>query len=249
MKKCEMIFGIRATLETIQTDKEINKILIRQSLNNKLLRKLFFITKNKNIPVHRVPHKKLNQLTSKNHQGVITFISAITYQKLENIVPFLYEEGKVPLILLLDKVTDVRNFGAIARSCVCTGVNAIVIPIDNNVSVNTDAIKTSAGALISLPVCRESSIINAIEFLKMCGCKIYASTEKAIIPYTKIDYTHPTAIVVGNENNGISQNILHICDQSVKIPMLGHISSLNVSVATAVLLYEVVRQRNQKQLL
>lgn len=244
MKNYKMIFGIHAAIEIIQANKEIDKILIRQDLQSGLFRKLFNIIKEKNIPVHRVPREKLNQLTNKNHQGVITFTSTIIYHKLENIIPSLYENGTIPLILLLDKITDVRNFGAIARSCVCAGVNTIVIPFTNNVSINDAAIKTSAGALISLPVCREVSIMNAIKFLKTCGCKIYAATEKAITLYTKVNYNQPTAIIVGSENKGISSDILHICDKSVKIPTLGSITSLNVSVATAVLLYEAVRQRN-----
>lgn len=240
-----MIFGIHAVIEAINVGKEINKILIRQDLQNKLSYELFNIIKRKgiNVPIHRVPHEKLGRLTNKKHQGLIAFVSVITYQKLEDVVPFLYEEGKIPLVLLLDGITDVRNFGAIARNCECAGVNAIVVPFVNSVSVNADSIKTSAGALMSLPVCRETNIVNAVKFLKLCGYRIYASTEKATTSYTKVNYTHPTAIVVGSEDKGISLGVLSICDQLVKIPVFGNIASLNVSAATAVLLYEVVRQR------
>ncbi|MDL2223758.1 23S rRNA (guanosine(2251)-2'-O)-methyltransferase RlmB, partial [Bacteroidales bacterium OttesenSCG-928-M06] len=174
----------------------------------------------------------------------IAFISAVTYQKLEDIIPFLYEEGKNPFIILLDGITDVRNFGAIARTCECSGADAIVIPARNSVSVNADAVKTSAGALLSIPVCKESSITEAIKFLKNCGYKVYAATEKANLNYTNVSYTDPVAIVMGGEDMGISMDNLRICDEMIKIPILGNIASLNVSAAAAVLMYEVVRQRN-----
>lgn len=238
-----MIFGTRAVIEAIQAGKEIDKILMRRDLQNDLARQLFNIVKETNIPIQRVPQMKLDRLTRKNHQGVIAFISAVTYQSLEDIVPFLYEEGKNPFIILLDGVTDVRNFGAIARSCECAGVDAIVIPAKNSVSVNADAVKTSAGALLSLPVCKEKSITEAIKFLKNSGYKVVAATEKANIEYTETSYKDPIAIVMGGEDMGISMDNLRICDEMVKIPILGNIASLNVSAAAAVLLYEVVKQR------
>ena len=246
MKESEMIFGTRAVIEAMQAGKEIDKILMRRDLQNDLSRELFNIVKTTTIPIQRVPQEKLDRLTRKNHQGVIAFISAATYQKLEDIVPFLYENGKNPLILLLDGVTDVRNFGAIARSCECAGVDAIVIPARNSVSVNADAVKTSAGALLSLPVCKEASITEAIKFLKNCGYKIVAATEKADTDYTEVDYTAPTALVMGGEDMGIAMENLRICDEMVKIPIFGNIASLNVSAASAVMIYEVVRQRKER---
>ena len=243
MKENEMIFGTRAVIEAIQAGKEIDKILMRRDLQNELSRELFQIVKTINIPVQRVPKEKLDRLTYKNHQGVIAFISAVTYQHLEDIVPFLYEEGKNPLILLLDGITDVRNFGAIARSCECAGVDAIVIPARNSVSVNADAVKTSAGALLTLPVCKENNITESIRFLKNCGYKVFAATEKASADYTQADFSAPTAIVMGGEDYGISMDNLRICDEMIKIPILGTIASLNVSAAAAVLIYEAVRQR------
>lgn len=242
-----MIFGTRAVIEAVQAGKEIDKILMRRDLSNDLARQLFNLVKETNIPIQRVPQEKLDRLTRKNHQGVIAFISAVSYQKLEDIVPFLYEEGKIPFIVLLDGITDVRNFGAIARTCECAGVDAIVIPARNSVSVNADAMKTSAGALHTLPVCKESSITEAIKFLKDCGYKIIAATERATDIYTSPDYNTPVAIVLGGEDHGISADNLRICDEMVKIPTLGNISSLNVSAAAAVLVYEVVRRRNQNQ--
>jgi 23S rRNA (guanosine2251-2'-O)-methyltransferase len=246
MKESEMIFGTRAVIEAVQAGKEVDKILMRRDLQNDLSRELFNIVKETHIPVQRVPQEKLDRLTRKNHQGVIAFISAVTYQQLEDIVPFLYEEGKNPFIVLLDGVTDIRNFGAIARSCECAGVDAIVIPAHNSVSVNADAIKTSAGALLTLPVCKEASITEAIRFLKNCGYKVVAATEKSGNNYTTSDYTIPVALVMGGEDRGVSFDNLRLCDEMVKIPILGTIGSLNVSAAAAVLMYEVVRQRSDQ---
>jgi len=238
-----MIFGTRAVIEAIQAGKEVDKVLMKRDLQNDLSRELFAIIRDTNISLQRVPQEKLDRLTRKNHQGVIAFISAVSYQKLEDIVPLLYEQGKVPFIVLLDGVTDVRNFGAIARTCECAGADAIVIPSRNSVSVNADAVKTSAGALHTLPVCKESSINESIKFLKNCGFKVVAATEKAKKDYTTIDYSLPTAIVMGGEDMGIAMDNLRICDEMVNIPILGNIASLNVSAAAAVLMYEVVRQR------
>lgn len=240
-----MIFGTRAIIEAVQAGKEVDKILMRRDLQNDLSRELFNIVKTTHIPIQRVPQEKLDRLTRKNHQGVIAFISAITYQQLEDIVPFLYEEGKNPFIILLDGITDVRNFGAIARTCACAGADAIVIPARNSVSVNADAVKTSAGALLSLPVCKENSITDAITYLKNCGYRVFAATERAENSYTQADFSMPTAIVMGGEDNGISSENLRICDEWIKIPLLGTIASLNVSAAAAVLMYEVVRQRGE----
>ena len=151
----EMIFGIRAVLEAIAAGKDVDKIWIRKNLEGDLSKELFAALKGSNIPVQRVPQEKLNHITTKNHQGVIAFMSPVTYQRLDQIVPMLYEDGKDPFIVVLDRLTDVRNFGAIARTCACAGVDAIVIPMNESVTVNADAIKTSAGALHSLPVCRD----------------------------------------------------------------------------------------------
>jgi len=238
-----MIFGTRAIIEAVQAGKDVDKILMRGDLQSDLARELFRIVKGTNIPLQRVPQEKLDRLTKKNHQGVIAFISAVTYRKLEDVVPTLYEEGKNPLIVLLDGVTDVRNFGAIARTCECAGVNAIVIPSHNSVSVNADAVKTSAGALLTLPVCKEASITESIRFLQNCGYKIIAATEKANKSYLSVIYSVPVALVLGGEDRGISIDNLRICDEMVNIPVTGNIASLNVSAAAAVLLYEVVRQR------
>lgn len=179
MKENEMIFGVRAVIEAVQAGKEIDKILVKRELQSQLSKELFESLKGLDIQVQRVPEERLNRLTRKNHQGVIAFISAVSYQKLEDIIPFAYEQAKNPFIILLDGITDVRNFGAIARTCECAGVDAIVIPSKGSVTVNADAIKTSAGALLTLPVCKEKSISQAIKFLQDSGVKVFAATEKA----------------------------------------------------------------------
>ena len=195
--------------------------------------------------VQRVPVEKINRITRKNHQGVIAFISPVSYTRLENVVPSLYEEGKMPFLVLLDGITDVRNFGAIARTCECAGVDAIVIPERGSVSVTPDAVKTSAGALLHLPVCREHSIAEALRYLHDSGVKIVAASEKAQELYTGPDYTGPVAVVMGAEDVGLSAQTLRYCDTQVALPQVGRISSLNVSVAAGVMIYEVVRQRMQ----
>ena len=243
MERNEMIFGIRAVIEAVEAGKDIDKILVKKDLQSDLAQELFAAVRGRNIVVQKVPVEKINRMSRKNHQGVLAFISAITYQYLDDIVPGLYEEGKNPFIILLDGITDVRNFGAIARTCECAGVNAIVIPERGSVSVNADAVKTSAGALLHLPVCRESSVFEAVRFLKNSGFRIIAASEKAVVNYTNIDYTVPVAIVMGAEDTGVSKEVLRLCDDMVALPQMGVIGSLNVSVAAGVMMYEVVRQR------
>lgn len=239
----EFIFGVRAVLEAVLAGKDIDKILIRKDLESELSKELFDALKGIRVPIQRVPVEKLNRVTMKNHQGVVAFISAVTYQRLEDILPTLYEEGKSPFIVLLDGITDVRNFGAIARTCECAGVHAIVIPMTDSVSVNADAMKTSAGALHTLPVCRENSIRESILLLKNSGVKVIAASEKAAESYTKSDYSGPVALVMGAEDTGIANENLKICDELVQIPILGKIGSLNVSVAAGILMYEAVKHR------
>ena len=241
----EFIFGVRAVLEAVLAGKDIDKVLIKKDLETELTKELFEALRGTRIPVQRVPIEKLNRVTMKNHQGVVAFISAVTYQRLEDIVPTLYEEGKTPFFVLLDGVTDVRNFGAIARTCECAGVHAIVIPQTDSVSVNADAVKTSAGALLTLPVCREYSIREAIIYLKNSGVHVIAATEKASENYTKADYSGPVAIVMGAEDKGIANENIKICDELIQIPILGKIGSLNVSVAAGVLMYEAVKHRSE----
>ena len=241
--RTEMIFGARAVIEAIQADKEIDKILVKKDIQSELSKELFAALKGRVIPVQRVPVERLNRITRKNHQGVIAFISAVAYQKTEDLVPFLFEQGKNPFFIMLDGVTDVRNFGAIARTCECAGVDAVILPAKNSVSVNADAIKTSAGALHTLPVCREQSLTATLRFLKDSGFRVVAATEKGDYDYTKADYTGPLCIVMGAEDKGVSYDNLALCDEWVRIPMRGTIKSLNVSVAAGILIYEALKQR------
>lgn len=241
--KSQVVFGIRAVIEAIESGKQVDKVLMKKDLGGELARELLIVTREYNVPVQRVPVERINKVTRKNHQGVIAFMAAVDYYHVDDIVPALYDEGINPLVVVLDGVTDVRNFGAIARTCECAGVNCIVIPERNSVSVNADAVKTSAGALNYLPVCRERNLVKAVQYLRDSGFKVMGASEKTDLNYTKADFTGPVAIVLGAEDTGISTDVLKLCDTLVAIPEFGQINSLNVSVAGGIMIYEVVRQR------
>lgn len=241
--KSQVVFGIRAVIEAIESGKQVDKVLMKKDLGGELARELLSVTRECNVPVQRVPVERINKVTRKNHQGVIAFMAAVDYYHVDDIVPALYDEGINPLVVVLDGVTDVRNFGAIARTCECAGVNCIVIPERNSVSVNADAVKTSAGALNYLPVCRERNLVKAVQYLRDSGFKVMGASEKTDLNYTKADFTGPVAIVLGAEDTGISTDVLKLCDTLVAIPEFGQINSLNVSVAGGIMIYEVVRQR------
>ena len=238
------IFGVRAIIEAVEAGKTIDKLFIQKGLHNDLFAELWKLVRLKRINYKHVPLEKINRLTRKNHQGVFAFISPIDFHNIEDVVPALYEQGKNPLILVLDRITDVRNFGAIARSAECAGVDTILIPEQNAAAINADAIKTSAGALHKITVCRTWNLKLALQFLKDSGIQLIACTEKTQDNMYKPDYTPPTAIIMGSEEDGVSPEFLKMCDARAKIPMNGKIASLNVSVATGVILYEVIRQRN-----
>ncbi|TDO24019.1 23S rRNA (guanosine(2251)-2'-O)-methyltransferase RlmB [Pedobacter duraquae] len=240
----EFIFGIRAVIEAIRAGKEIESIYLQRSINGELIAELKGVLREVDAPVHHVPVEKLNRMTTKNHQGVIAVVSAITFQKIEDIIPTIYEKGETPLILILDGITDVRNMGAIARTAACAGVHAIVLPTKNSAQINADAIKTSAGALFSIPVCRHANLHKTAQYLQECGLQIVACTEKTSDLIYVPDYTAPTAIVMGAEDEGISHEIMRMANHLAKIPMFGEIGSLNVSVSTGIILYEAIRQRN-----
>lgn len=243
MESSDYIYGTRAVIEALNAGKEIDKILIKRDFNGENTAEIVELAKSRHIPVQNVPTEKLNRITRKQHQGVIAILSAITYHNIEHIVPQLYEEGKIPFLLVLDGITDVRNFGAIARTAECAGVDAIIIPQTGSVTVGADAIKTSAGALLRIPVCRVKNLAHTVTFLEENGYMLIAVSEKATENYTQADLTQPLALVMGAEDKGISPHILKACSTKVAIPMFGKIESLNVSVAAAVLMYEVVRQR------
>ncbi|MFY0598147.1 MAG: 23S rRNA (guanosine(2251)-2'-O)-methyltransferase RlmB [Cyclobacteriaceae bacterium] len=237
------IFGIRAVIETIESGKDLEKIFMQKGLKGELFKELQTLAHKYTIPVSTVPLEKINKFTRKNHQGVVAFVSPVKYHSLEQVVPVLYEEGKVPLILVLDRITDVRNFGAIARSAECMGANAIVIPTRNGAQINPDAVKTSAGALNFIPVCRERNLSDVIRLLKDSGLSIISCSEKGNKQIAYTDLTGPTAIIMGNEEEGVSSDLLAMSDVVASIPMTGKIASLNVSAAAGMVLYEVTRQR------
>ena len=237
------IFGIRPIIEAIESGKTIDKLFIQKGLHNDLFAELWKLVRLRRINYKHVPIEKINRLTKKNHQGVFAFISPIDFHNIEDIVPALYEKGKVPLILVLDRITDVRNFGAIARTAVCSGVDTILIPEQNSAAINADAIKTSAGALMKIPVCRTWNLKISLQFLKDSGIQIISCTEKTQDNMYKANYTPPTAIIIGSEEDGVSAELLKMSDAKAKIPLNNKISSLNVSVATGIILYEIIRQR------
>lgn len=243
MEQSDFIFGIHPVIEAIEAGRTIDKIMVKKDLNGELAVRLVHLAREYGIPVQRVPVERLNKYTRKNHQGVVAFMAAVTYHSLGNLMPALFEAGAVPFILVLDGITDVRNFGAIARTAECCGVDAIVIPEHGSVGVGADAVKTSSGALMNIPVCREHSLRAGVRYLKDSGCRIVCATEKSSDNYTLADYTGPVAIVMGAEDTGISEEILALADFRAAIPMFGRTGSLNVSVAAGVMMYEVVRQR------
>ena len=241
--KTQYIYGIHAVLEAIEAGKDIDKILLSKTLNDETAKGISDRARDLRIPVQHVPVQKIDRITRRNHQGVLAMLAAVTYYQTESLVPQLFDEGENPFFIVLDGVTDVRNFGAVARTCECAGASAIVIPDRESVSVNADAVKTSAGALNYLPVCRERNLVNAVKFLRDSGFKIVGTSDKSTVAYTQGDYTGPIAIVLGAEDKGISPEIMKLCDTQVYIPEFGHINSLNVSVAGGIMIYEVVRQR------
>ncbi len=239
-----MIYGIHAVTEAIRAGKEIDKLFLQEGLKSDLSAELRRITKENDVLYVMVPGAKLDRIAAgKNHQGCVAFISSITYFQIEELLPTIFEAGRTPLLLILDRITDVRNFGAIARSAECAGVDAIIIPSRGAAQVGADAIKTSAGALHAIPICRESNLKDTIDFLKASGLRIASCTEKGSTPHHKTELSGPLAIVMGSEEDGISSEYLKRSDVRVQIPMRGKISSLNVSVATGIILFEVLRQR------
>ncbi|EMS31878.1 23S rRNA (guanosine-2'-O-) -methyltransferase rlmB [Mariniradius saccharolyticus AK6] len=239
----DFIFGTRAVMEAIHAGKEIDKILVEKETDNELIKELLHLAKTERIPVVRVPEAKLNRITRKNHQGVVAHMSAIEYASLDNVVDECYSKGVAPLILVLDRITDVRNFGAIARTAECAGVHAIVIPEKGSAQINSDAVKTSAGALNHLPVARVKNLYYIVKDLKKMGLNVVAVTEKTEKLMYDTDFTSPTVLILGSEEDGISPELMGLSDESIKIPMAGNIESLNVSVSAGVVIYEAIRQR------
>lgn len=238
------IFGIHPVVEALKSDKDVEKVFIQKGISPAIFKELRELMSRKETPYQFVPPEKLNRLTSKTHQGVIAFVTDVKFQEIEALLPIVFEKGKVPLLLILDRITDVRNFGAICRTAECCGVDAIIVPSRGAAQINSDAVKTSAGALHKIAVCRSQNLKTTIAFLKESGLKIISCTEKTESNYTAVNYTEPTAIIMGSEDEGISGEYLKLSDARAKIPLLGKIESLNVSVACGVILYEAIRQRS-----
>lgn len=238
----DLVFGVRAVIEAVDARKEINKIMIQRGMEKSLFKELKDALAGKDYTLQFVPLEKLNRLTNKNHQGVIAFISPVTYYEISDVVSDIFEKGDIPNILVLDRITDVRNFGAIARTAECTGVHAILIPDKKSVMITSDAIKTSTGALYKIPVCKTKNLEESVALLKSSGLRIVACTEKTHDLLFDTTLTGPTAIIMGSEEDGISQELLSIAHQRAKIPLLGTIGSYNVGVSTGIVLYEKMRQ-------
>lgn len=238
-----MIYGTRAVMEAIVAGREIERLYLQKGLQNELIRELLRLIRSHNLPFTYVPVEKLNRLTSKNHQGVVCLLSAVAFASIDNLINFAYSRGYEPFFVILDRVTDVRNFGAIARTAECAGVDGLIIGEKGSAPVSGDAMKTSAGALNHLPVCREKDLKQTVKFLQENGIMVVACTEKASKTIYEAEFNRPVALIMGSEEDGISDELLRIADELVKIPMKGKIGSLNVSVATGIVIYEVVRQK------
>jgi 23S rRNA (guanosine2251-2'-O)-methyltransferase len=239
----DQIIGFRPIIEAILAGKTISKIFLKKGSGGDLFHECFNLIRKYEIPFQYVPVEKLNQLSRSNHQGVIALISPIPYNDITQIIPTLFEAGKDPFILVLDGITDIRNFGGICRSAEAAGIDAIIVGTKKAAMINSDAIKTSAGALNRIPVCREENLEKTILFLKNSGLKIISASEKAQTPYYQEKLTDPLALVMGAEDTGISANLITESDSLIKIPMAGKIASLNVGVACGVIIFEVLRQK------
>lgn len=240
MDKQQIVYGLRPVIEAIASGQQVERVLIQNGLNSSLLSELRAKMKDRDIPFQYVPVEKLNKLTNGNHQGVVAIIAALKYHSFMELVETL---GDNALVLLLDHVTDVRNMGAIARTAECTGVATLVVPAHGSAAMNEDAIKTSSGALLRLPVCREQNLKTVVNLAKQYGYQVVAATEKGAVHYREVDFRKPTLLIMGNEETGISPELLKMSDMRAKLPIVGEVASLNVSVAAGVFMYEALEQR------
>jgi 23S rRNA (guanosine2251-2'-O)-methyltransferase len=242
MEKTDMIYGTRAVIEAILAGKNIDKVMIQSGLSNDLIKELIAVARNNNVVIAFVPPEKLKRLSTKNHQGVICLLSSISFSSVDNLIFKAYNEGREPFFLILDRITDVRNFGAIVRTAECAGVDGIIIAEKGNAPITSDAMKTSAGALNHVPVCREKDMKKTLKLLHDNGIRVVACTEKTEKSIYEVNLTGPLALILGSEEDGVSDTFLRESDELARIPLKGKIESLNVSVAAGVALYEAVRQ-------
>ncbi|MBE0641187.1 MAG: 23S rRNA (guanosine(2251)-2'-O)-methyltransferase RlmB, partial [Bacteroidales bacterium] len=238
---------LRPVYEALAAGKEIEKVMIQKGLRGPMYAEVWQLIKAYDVPSQFVPVEKLNGLIRGTHQGIIAYLSPVEYQDIAAIIPMLFEQGEMPFLLYLDRITDVRNFGALARTASCSGVHALIVPARGSALITADAVKTSAGALHHLPVCRTTQPEKTLQFLRDSGVRVIAATEKTRKLYHTADLSGPVVVVMGSEEDGISRSILDLADERLAIPIVGEISSLNVSVAAGVLMYEVVRQRQLSQ--
>ncbi len=242
MRSEDYIFGVRAVIEAVRADRAINKILIQKGMQKELFVELKEALKGKDFQLQFVPVQKIDSITDQNHQGVVALVSPIEYGSIEAEVDRLLEEGKKPFILALDRITDVRNFGAIARTAECEGVDAILIPSKGSALVTPDAIKTSAGALNRIKVCKSDNFKESLFYIQQSGVRLVACTEKSSVPLYETNLRGAVAVIMGSEQDGITSDLINMADISCRIPMRGEIASLNVGVATGMVLYEKLRQ-------
>lgn len=241
----QIIYGLRPVIEAIDSGVQIDKILVQNGLSGALVNDLKAKIRESGVPFQYVPIEKLDRMTRNNHQGVVATISPIKYRSFMDLVPQLVEQGKTPLIVMLDHITDVRNMGAIVRTAECAGADAVVVPDHGSAQINEDAVKTSSGALLRMPICREENLKTVVNIAKQSGLQVVAATEKGSQSYLQVDFRQPTLLIMGSEETGISSDLLKISDVRAKLPIKGDIQSLNVSVAAAIFMYEALRQREQ----
>lgn len=243
--KKQVVYGMRPVIEALDSDATIDKVYIQNALSGNLVSELKSILRQKEVPFQYVPVEKLNKITSNNHQGVVAYIAPISYVSALELLPRLMERDVPPFVLLLDHITDVRNLGAIVRTAECAGVDAIVVPDRGSAQINEDAIKTSSGALLRVPICRESNLKTVLNLARQLDMQICAASEKASVNYLEVDFKLPTLLIMGSEETGVSNELLKLSHKCAKLPILGQVQSLNVSVAAAVFMYEVLRQRSR----
>lgn len=239
--KQQVVYGLRPVIEAVASGQQVERVLIQNGLNSSLLGELRSMLKEHDIPAQYVPVEKLNKMTTGNHQGVVAMIAAVKYHSFMELAETL---GEKALVVLLDHITDVRNMGAIARTAECTGVKALIVPDHGSAAMNEDAVKTSSGALLRLPVCREQNLKTTINLAKQYGFQVVAATEKGAVHYRTVDFTKPTLLIMGNEETGVSPELLKMSDVRAKLPMVGEVASLNVSVAAGVFMYEALEQNS-----
>lgn len=242
-KKSALVIGRKAVIEALSSGKQLERIFLQNTAHGHDIDAIRQLAANNNVPINKVPVEKLNGFNITNHEGCVGLIAKIQYQDLQEVISFVVEKGEVPLFLILDGITDIRNIGGIARTALCTGVHAIIIPDKGVGALNEDAIQASAGALEQISVCRVNSLMKAVDDLHLNGIRVYASEMTASKKVHDVDFTEPSAIVMGSEDKGIYPALMKICDEVVSIPMVGEFESLNVAVATGMILYEAMKQR------